>query len=416
MRILFLAPYLPFPPRGGGQQRIYHLLRGAAERHDVHLLTLIPPDLPSAQADAALAALGEFCSVEAVAAPRHTSARRLRTLIGSWQPDMVLRGASPPFAHALDALLGRFDFDVIQAESIEMAQYGRNTTNNPTSSGRSQPLFCYDAFNAEYLLQRRAFLADLRRPRSLPLAGYSLIQWRKLLRYERGLGRRFDLLFAVSRDDRQTLARVAPGARIEVVPNGVDTEHFRRGRVDGVDAVGFQPFLLFTGTLDFRPNVDAVTWFVRTIWPALHRRRPRLRFCVVGQRPAPQILELGRVPGVEIVGPVADIRPWFEAAAAYVLPMRIGGGVRLKLLETWSMELPCVTTTMGAEGVPELEPGRHALVADESAAFAAEVERLLDDGELARRIAAAARSLVVAAYDWRPIVTRMERAWEDRAG
>lgn len=408
MRVLFLAPYLPFPARSGGQLRIYHLLRLAAERHDVHLLTFAPHGTETREIDDRLAHLERICPVEIVPAPVHTYARRLRGLLLSTTPDMILRGQDERYATTLRALLARKQFDVVQAESVEMAQYGANFA----PAFRQRPLFCYDAFNAEYLLQRRAFLTDLRHIRKLPAAAYSFAQWQKLRRFERGLRRRFDLILAVSEADRATLAHLSGTNSIAVVPNGVDTDAFRPRSTSSEPPAHRRPYLLFTGTLDFRPNIDAVGWFVRAIWPALHARRPELTLCVVGQRPAAAVTELATEPNVRVVGPVEDVRPWFAGAAAYVLPMRVGGGARLKLLETLAMGVPCVTTSRGAEGVAGLEPGRHVLVEDEPAAFGAAIERLLDDDQLRRRLAAAGRALVVEHYDWRAVATHMEAAWQ----
>ncbi len=411
LKVLFLSPYLPFPPRSGGESRIYHLLRLSAEHHEVHLLTLTPARAPGV--DRALAALGKLCAVTAIPARAHTLPRRIRTFGLSALPDMALRGQSPEFEQALCSLLEREPLDVVQAESIEMAQYG--AAARTIRARRGIPLLCYDAFNAEYQLQRRAFFTDIGRMRSLPVAFYSLVQWQKLLRYERRLARRFDLVFAVSEVDRRTLATITrTPRRVEVVPNGVDTSYFAgsgRPAAEVVHRAGIQPpSILFTGTLDFRPNVDAVTWFVRNVWEPLHNRRPELRFRVVGQRPVGAVEELGTIAGVDVVGAVEDVRPWFAATRAYVLPMRIGGGVRLKLLEAWAMGAPCVTTSLGAEGVEGFQAGVHALVADEPAAFGRAVERLLDDHALAGRLAGAGSELA-AAYDWRPIFGRMERAW-----
>jgi glycosyltransferase involved in cell wall biosynthesis len=138
---------------------------------------------------------------------------------------------------------------------------------------------------------------------------------------------------------------------------------------------------------------------------------PHLRLCVVGQRPAAAVQALSATPGVEIAGPVADVRPWFAHAAAYVLPMRVGGGVRLKLLETWAMELPCITTTLGAEGVDGFEPGVHALIADDPHHFATHVLSILANPEQGQALAVAGRHLVTERYDWAPIVSRMEQSW-----
>ncbi len=419
MKVLFLTPYPPYPPRSGGQIRMYHMLRLLAERHELRLLTLVHGDQAGQEHNIEL--LRQICHVDAVPAPVHSLGRRLRALLFSPMPDMLLRGRTVAFASMLQSLLSSEPFDVVQAESIEMAQYGRQQfvpSSERKGTAADRPLFCYDAWNAEYLLQRSAFTADIRAPRRLPAAIYSLVQWQKLHRYEQRLGRQFDLLLAVSEADRQTLARLAPGLPGTVVPNGVDTGFFRRDHALAGPNLPFDPqapFVLFTGTLDFRANVDAVAWFVRSVWGRLHARRPDLHFCVVGQRPA-AVRELAREPGVEIVGAVEDVRPWFAHASAYVLPMRVGGGVRLKLLETLAMELPCVTTGLGAQGVEGFLPGTHALVADEPGAFGAALERLLDQPTTRYEIATAGRRLVEEHYDWQGIVRRMEEAWHEQRG
>ncbi len=382
---------------------MYQMLRRLSTRHEVHLLTVL--DVSSDEDT--LAPLRAFCQVDAIPLPAHTPWRRLRTLLLSSLPDMALRGRSAEFARTLAAKLEAVDFDLVQAESIEMAQYGQGGPRGARNTRR--PLWCYDAFNAEYLLQYRAFRADLRRPVRWGAAVYSLAQWRRLRRYERGLAGFFDLALAVSAGDRETLRRLNPALPVELVPNGVDTEYFRRAAFPR--PTNTAPYILFTGTLDFRPNVDAISWFVREIWPMVRAAQPDLRLCVVGQRPAPVVQALGATSGVEIVGPVADVRPWFADAAAYVLPMRVGGGVRLKLLEAWAMEVPCVTTSLGAEGVEDFRPGRHALVADQPRDFAEQVARLLADPGLGQTLAAAGRHLVNERYDWAPIIERMHEAW-----
>lgn len=399
MKILFLAPSPPYPPHGGGQQRVYQFIRHAAREHEIWLLTFSP----SESATAAMEPLRDLCEVVTVPTPTRSSLDRLRTTLLSPLPDMALRGRSAAFEAALSQLLDRVPFDVVQAESIEMAQYGRQRSG-------SRPLYVYDAFNAEFVLQRRAFTTDLRIPRKLPAAAYSLIQWQKLRAYESQLKQRFAGMFAVSNEDAAILGGLTSPLTLGVVPNGVDTAFFRRAghAAPELDA----PYVLFTGTLDFRPNVDAVTWFARQVLPLIQTQQPAVRFAVVGRNPTAAVQELAALPGVEIVGEVPDVRPWFERSAAYVVPMRIGGGVRLKVLEALSMEMPVVATRMGVEGVEGLAGGVHALLADRPAEFAAEVCRALDDQLLAQQLGVAGRALVVERYDWQAIVPRMIALWQ----
>lgn len=399
MKLLFLAPYPPYPPRGGGQQRMWQFVRLLSAEHDVVVLTFSP----SPEATEALAPLRRMCRVEVVPLPAHTLARRFKTLLTSALPDMALRGRSAAYAAALRGLQEHERFDIVQAESIETAQYGEQTA--------SGTLWVYDAWNAEFLLQRRAFATDARNPRKLHAAAYSLAQWRKLRAYEARLSRRFGGALAVSEHDAAVLERLDPGLRLATIPNGVDTGFYSLPD-RGINAIADNHgYALFTGSLSFRPNIDAVRWFAHHVLPLVRAAAPELRFVVVGRDPQPAVLELGRLPGVEIVGEVEDVRPYFSGAAVYVVPMRIGGGVRLKLLEALSMQQAVVSTVLGVEGVEGLRDGEHALLAANSTDFAGHVVRLLRDRELAARLGANGRRLVVERYEWRSIVPRMVHTW-----
>lgn len=383
---------------------MYQLIRHTARDHEVWLLTFSP----DAEATASLAPLRDICHVVTVPTPIHTMPKRLRTLLTSPLPDMALRGRSPAFQQALHELMRSVTFDVVQAESIEMTHYG-------SAQPAGGPLWVYDAFNAEFVLQRRAFSTDLRRLRKLPVAAYSLVQWRKLLRYETRLYQRFHGMLAVSANDAAILRQVTAQLPVSVVANGVDTAFFAPGTTD--PAASPPGYVLFTGTLDFRPNIDALVWFAHEVWPLVLAEQPGARFVVVGRNPVAVVRELAGHRGIEIIGEVADVRPWFEGAGAYVVPMRIGGGVRLKLLEALAMARPIVATGMGAEGIEGLQPGTHVLLADEPAVFAAQLLQVLGDSELAQRLGQVGRSFAVARYDWQSIVPRMVGAWTEwRAG
>ncbi|HJZ49453.1 MAG TPA: glycosyltransferase family 4 protein [Roseiflexaceae bacterium] len=415
MRILILSPYPPYPPHGGGTMRIYQLVRGLAERHAVTCLSFAR----DAAAEQALAPLQRICRVVTVRGPLNRSmVRRAWTTLASPLPDMALRNAAPTYADILRALLSTEHFDIVQAESIEMAGY-------LTTFQRSNAMLVLDQFNAEYVLQKRAALTSLRaglrpprhpgdvRSNAVGIAGgaYSLAQWRKLKRYEALVMRRCDAVIAVAEEDRGTLLGLAPNATIGVVPNGVDTGYFSRAAMAG-NRIGPLAFntttLVFSGTLDFRPNVDAVTWFVREVLPRVRVRRPDVRLLLVGKRPASALRRLADEGALLLTGEVPDVRPFLAGAAVYIVPMRIGGGVRLKLLEALALELPVVSTSMGAEGVAGLNAGEHCLVADDAPGFAAATLRLLDDAALGGRLGAAGRALARQRYDWSVIVPRLE--------
>jgi glycosyltransferase involved in cell wall biosynthesis len=436
VKVLILSPYPPYPPHGGGTMRIYQLVRGLAERHDVTCLSFAP----DVAAEQALAPLQRICRVVTVRGPLARSlSRRAWTTIVSPLPDMALRNSAPAYADALRALLATEQFDIVQAESIEMAGYllearrsaqkaGRSTHHSQRSTAHSQLVL--DQFNAEYVLQKRAALASLQAGLRLPkhpldvksngvalaAGAYSLAQWRKLKRYEALVMRSCDAVIAVADEDRGTLLRLAPDATIAVVPNGVDTGYFSRAEMANsrVGPLAFSaPTLVFSGTLDFRPNVDAVTWFVREVLPRVRAQRPDARLLVVGKRPAPALRRLADEGALLLTGEVPDARPYIAGAGVYIVPMRIGGGVRLKLLEALALELPVVSTAMGAEGVAGLRPGEHCLVADDAAGFAEAALRLFGNAGLCRRLGSAGRALVRERYDWSVIVPRLESLYHE---
>lgn len=400
MKILFVAPYPPYPPRGGGQQRIYQFIRHVAREHEVWLLALTP----SPEAALGLAPLHDLCHVTTVPTPLRTPWQRLHTTLTSPLPDMTFRGRSPTLATTMDELLRAVPFDLVQCESIEMAQYAQGRT------GTARPLYIYDAFNAEFVIQQRAFTTDVRYVRKLPAALYSLIQWRKLRRYESRLTCRFGGVLAVSDGDAAILQGLDPLLNVDVVPNGVDTTYFRPERQ--LNAEQAAPMLLFTGTLDYRANIDAVRWFVDEVLPLVQAEQPQVRFSIVGRNPLAAVQQLAQRPGVDVVGEVDDVRPWFNQAAAYVVPMRIGGGVRLKVLEALAMEQPVISTSMGAEGITGLIPNTHALLADNPATFARQILRVLKEPELARQLGETGRSFVEQRYDWRVIAPHMMQLWQ----
>jgi polysaccharide biosynthesis protein PslH len=438
VKILILSPYPPYPPHGGGTMRIYQLVRGLAARHDVTCLSFVP----DAAAEQALAPLQRVCRVVTVRGPiTRGLPHRAWTTLASPLPDMALRNAAPAYAAALRALLATEQFDIVQAESIEMAGYldqvaGRRsqvarTQNNATYDLR--PATVLDQFNAEYVLQKRAALTSLRAGLRLPTqasdlksnavgvvgGAYSLAQWRKLKRYEALVMRQCDAVVAVAEADRGTLLGLAPAATIGVVPNGVDTVYFSAAAMarDHIGALAFSaPTLVFSGTLDFRPNVDAVLWFVREVLPRVRARRLDVRLLVVGKRPAPALQRLADEGALLLTGELSDVRPYLAGAAVYVVPMRIGGGVRLKLLEALALELPVVSTSMGAEGLAGLRAGEQCLLADDAAGFAEATLRLLGDPALGQRLGAAGRVLACLRYDWSVIVPQLETLYQEIVG
>ena len=394
MRLLILTPQLPYPPRQGTALRNWGLLSGLARRHEVWLLSFAEPgQTPHPTLAAACARIATF------PAPIRTTSGRVRRLATSALPDMAWRLWSPAFLAQARAWLSETAFDALQVEGIELARYG--LALGPDMRARGGRVI-FDDHNCEYLLQQRSAETDARNPRRWHAAAYSFLQTQRLRAFERRAARDADATLVVSRQDGASLQRLDAALRPYEIPNGIDTAHY-----DGYATAEEGDALVFTGKMDFRPNIDAMLWFGAEVWPQIKAARPNTRWWIVGQKPSPRLDGLRADPMVIITGAVDDIRAEIGRAAVYIAPLRVGGGTRFKLLEAMAMRRAIVTTSLGCEGF-EVEDGREMIVANAPEAFARGVLGLLADP--ARRAALGERghAFVRESYDWSAIVPRLE--------
>jgi glycosyltransferase involved in cell wall biosynthesis len=406
VRILLLTPQLPYPPHTGTTKgttlRNYGLLDGLSARHEIHLLSFASPDDLLARPEALRAA----CAfIGTVPEPQRGTRQRLWTVVASRRPDLAHRLACPAFAQALRACLKRSRFDVVQFEGLEMAPYLGQVIAH---AGQSDvpPRLVLDEHNAEYVLQRRVFEIDARVPQRWPSALYSWVQWRRLKRYESWACRQVDSIVAVSDMDAAAIGRIAPSSAVSVVPNGLDVQSYASSPHSEL----LPPHsLVFTGTMDYRPNIDAVLWFAHHVYPLVQNRAPTARFYVVGRRPHSRLDSLRDQPGVVITGGVPDTRPYIRAASAYVIPLLSGGGTRFKVLEAMAMQCPIVSTSMGCNGFPVVS-GRDVLLADDPEAFAAHVVELLKNARQRQALGEAGLAFAWR-YDWSAIVPLLEKVY-----
>ena len=402
MRILLLTPQRPYPPHQGTTLRNFNLIKELSKRHQVCVLTFLEPD----QDPQSPGPLLDLCQwVETIPVPPRSSGLRLRQMLLTRRPDMSWRLWSPRFNERLAVRLREQPFDVVEIEGIEMAPY----LSAIEAAGSSRPLIIYDAHNAEWILQQRAFAADVKTPPRWPAALYSWVQWHRLRRYEAGLLRRVDHTVAMSAPDKVALRDVAPNAPIMIIPNGVDLSAYSQ--------FGGRPIrhdLLFTGKMDFRPNIDAALWFGRRVLPLIQARRPQTTFAIVGQRPHPRLDVLRDIPGVTITGYVDDVRPYIAGSAVYVAPLRVGGGTRLKLLEAMAMGKAIVSTTVGAEGFPVVNRQELVLV-DEPELFAEEILYLLENPARRYELGRTGQAFAQANYGWDALVPHLERIYHDQS-
>lgn len=400
-RVLMITPQSPYPPHQGTTIRNYNLLVRLARHAQVDLVTFVD----SGQPHPGQTPLAELCrQIHARPAPTRAFWQRLRALFTTTTPDLALRLHDPAMTHVMTGLARQEAYDVLLVEGLEVAAYAYHYLSHVGGNGK--PRLVYDAHNAEYVLQYRAFLADVSSPLRWHAALYSLIQWLKLKAYERALCEAADHVVAVSEADRENLERLGIHTPITVVPNAVDVHYYDAYPANGPADIAMSPYsLVFTGKMDFRPNVDAVIWFLDRVWPRVRQAVPDAQFYVVGRSPHRRILSRGDTPGLFITGEVPDVRPYLRHAQVYVAPLRVGGGTRLKLLEAMAMRRAIVSTTVGAEGYP-VEAGKHLILADDPESFAEAVVILLEDADLRTQLGEAAHAFVAAHYDWDAVFPR----------
>ncbi|MFQ3534577.1 MAG: glycosyltransferase [Aggregatilineales bacterium] len=401
MRILFLTSQVPYPPHGGGALRVYGLLHGLHQAgHQLDLLTFSEPGAPQ-PAQTPLAALCEH--IRSVPYTPRSAAQRLRDLILTSHADLARRFESADYAAALRDQLSAARYDVIHMQSLEMAAYWPLLR-----AAVPQARLIYDAYNAEYDLQRSIFAIDRRQLARLPQALYSFIQWRRLVRFERAICRAADAVIAVSEADAAALSRLVPQKTIAVVPNGIFTADYAQPsqRLNLGDAA-----LLFTGTMNYRPNVDAALWFVEHVLDRVRAAVPSARLFIVGNKPHPRLDAIRQRSDVEITGFVQDVTPFLHSAAIYIAPLRMGSGTRLKLLQAMAVGCAIVSTSVGAQGLA-LQNGREAIIADDALSFAQAIVGLLNDPKRRAALGAAARQLAQTRYDWSVILPGLLEVYE----
>lgn len=339
---------------------------------------------------------------------------RLRRLIVNRTPDMSHRLQSATYDVALRELLSgngaslsspKGLYEIVQIEGIELARTIPIVRQlAPTAK------IVFDNHNAEAELQRRTAQVDLANPVRWPAAAYSLIQGERLRHFESWACRAADWVVAVSEVDRSHLLRLAPQSPITVIPNCVDVRDYEIGNQE----TGKSFDLVFSGKMDYRPNVDAALWFVKKVWPIIRQRRPTTTMAIVGQKPHSRLAKIREREGITVTGFVENVAPYIAGAKVCVMPFRVGSGTRLKLIEALASGAAIVSTTVGVEGF-SVKNERELLVADDPEPFAAGVLRLLADPELRAEFAARGRCFAQT-YDFRNVVPRFERVYQQLTG
>jgi sugar transferase (PEP-CTERM/EpsH1 system associated) len=382
---------LPYPPIAGHPIRNLNLLKRIAQKNEVWLLALVdedqlPVDLGPLQDICQDVILIPFRDFSAIARPLQA----LQFLLQGTPPELRLYESALMLA-AIRDLVNRIGFDVIQIEDSYMARYQEAIP----SDWRGKKVLTF--IDIAYHQYDRIYRIETKKLRKLRLWFYS----RMMRTWEPNYAAKFNLNITMSDIDRDLLLSQNPRLRIASIPNGVDTKEFQ---------VLLPPpegdkHLIYVGNMGYRPNVDAATYFCEEILPLIQQEIPDVEFWIVGNQPLPEVYDLQN-EFVHVTGRVEDVQPFYQQSSVCVIPLRAGGGTRLKILESMALGRPVVSTSVGAEGIA-VKDGENILIGDDPQTFADQAVRLLQDKAAWQKIATQARQFAVDYYDWDAITEKL---------
>ncbi len=386
-RILWLTAYLPYLGRHAGSGRMYHLLRRIAGRYRVTLLSLYESD----EERRFIPELEAMCE-RVIALPR-IPPRRWQWFAYEPFDEFLI----PGMERALEASLAGGNFDLVQLEYTQMAVYTRRPLGLPTLLTKHEVDFAACARRA------RTESNPLRKLRWF----YNYLQ---VLEREVRLLRNIDAAICMTDPDMRELRKFCASIPIHVINTGVDLDYFRPPEQPAA-----VPRLVFVGAFQHEPNVDAMVWFCRKVWPGVRAEVPEASLSIVGSHPPPSVQALASIPGIDVTGFVPDIRPFMAAAAVYIVPVRLGVGIRGKILEAWGMALSVVTTSVGCAGL-RYHQGKTLMVGDTAEEFADRVITLLKDPGLRTRMGQEGRRIAEQFYGWDAVADGLHDVYQKYIG
>lgn len=400
MNILFLSQIVPYPPHGGVLQRGYNIIREIGKYNQVHLVAFIHPEYlgtPDLLAEARTELEKHCASVHFF--PLWPKQSRLHKLVAFGlglfypKPFSALAHSSRSYRNKAREILRTQAIDVLHIDTIGLARYRDLAGDTPC---------LLTHHNIESTLMARRSKVE-----GGPLQRFYVgLQAKRLLRYEASESPRFAMNAMMSPNDSDDLQRIAPGVLTTLVPNGVDTQYFQPLQMEQDLAA------IYTGGMNMYANKDAVLYFLKDIWPQVLRDHPNARFYAIGQDPPRELQDIAsKDTSVIVTGYVDDIRPYVGKAAVYVVPLRVGGGTRLKVLDALAQGKAIVSTSVGCEGIA-VTHGKDILIEDDPKRFAAQVSGLFSNVQARATLAKAARELAVSTYDWAAIGQALQRAYE----
>ena len=392
MNILYLSLRLPYPPHRGDRIRAFNFLKHLSQKHTVSLIAFHD----EGDASEAVDALRNYCK-EITLLPLNKQQSRFQCCLYAWSsvPLQVRYWYASAMRQAVRRFLDEKPCDLIHVHFFRMAQYVTEFSEVP------KLLDLCDALSLN-LLRR----AQLDRGITWPLLK---LEANRVKRYEVEIMRHFQAGTLVSELDRTVLMERNPALPLHVLPMGVDLDYFKPGEAEK------RSDILFTGTMNYFPNVDAVLFFYHEVLPRVKQAIPNARFVVAGSNPAAKLQRMANRPDFHLTGAVPDMRPYFSQASVFVSPMRAGSGMQTKNLEAMAMQLPVVTTPVGMEGLDAV-PDRDLILAETPQEYAAHVIRLLRDEQERSRLGLNGRKLMEQQYSWEKIGQRLDVIYDQLVG
>jgi polysaccharide biosynthesis protein PslH len=396
VKILWVKAGGLYPPNVGGRIRSYQILKELAKLHEVTLFTYFAADGEDLHHELEL----EFSRVISIPLPipygrAFGEALRYLRFLPSSLPYTVSKFSSPSIRERLRKHIDEDKPDIIICDFVFAAE------PIPWESPIVKLLFTH---NVEASIWEQHY----RLTKNPVWRWVAHREFRAMERYERTYLNRADHVLAVSEQDRNAFSKFVDPSRITVIPTGVDVDYFRPSS----ELEQTPNSLVFSGAMDWMPNEDGILYFIHEILPLIRREIPEISLCVVGRDPSRKLRDLAAsLPSIQVTGRVEDIRPFVRRSAVYVVPLRIGGGTRLKIFEAMAMGKSIVSTTIGAEGLP-INPGKDVLIADQPQEFADATVALLKDPSRRTEMGRAARELVGTRFSWESIVQPLNRVLE----
>lgn len=397
MRILVFYPYIPYPIDRGTFQRSFHLLRGLARDHQVDLLALSE----GGERVEHKAVFEEFCDRVEFVPFEHPEWPRLHQRLLEPKPTTIRHWDLEHVAAALDRTLRSRSYDLVHVCDIVLAQFFLDSHKEvPLVVDRSR-------VDLQFQLQQHATISRGIKEKLLDYENLT-----KLAAFEKRIARRTTLQVVCGPDDEVFVRRhISKTAPVLVVGNGVDLDYFQPDAAP--DARAEEPTVLFCGAMDYTPNVDALRWFFGGgIHDALLQRVPNLRTLIVGKAPLDEVRAYGSRQGVTVTGGVPDVRPFYRQAWLQIVPLRIGGGTRLKIVESLAIGTPVVSTTIGAQGL-DLIHGQEILLADTAGDFADQTAKALGDAGLRRQLEERGSEAARSRFSWPMLSRRLSQHYPD---